>query len=148
MSAQLEHLPAVLIADDDPDDLFFTRRLFQQAGIENPVVTVEDGEEAIDFLSGCIDTGHLPCLVLLDIKMPRRCGFDVLDWARRQPALANVAFVVLSGSSLHQDMERAADAGAAYLVKYATPEQLTQLMRERCPAVIHARTRGLENRKP
>jgi CheY-like chemotaxis protein len=127
-------LPPLLICEDDPDDLFFARLLVQRSGAKNPVITVEDGEHAITYLTGCIDTGACPCLVLLDIKMPLKNGFDVLEWARGKPELSHVAFVVMSGSALEADRERAYQLGAkGYLVKYPSPQALGVTIRQFTP---------------
>ena len=126
-------LPSLLIADDDADDLFFARRLLLKAGVTNPVVTVEDGLEAVNYLAGCIETGDIPCLVLLDIKMPKHTGFEVLEWARRQPALGDVGFVIMSGSDLPSDRERARELGVVrYIVKYPTAAELADVVRTHC----------------
>lgn len=128
-------LPPLLIAEDDPDDLFFARLLVQRADIHNPVVTVEDGEEAVVYLSGAIETQRLPCLALLDIKMPILTGFGVLEWARQQPALAEFPFVMMSGSDMEEDKARAKALGAKhYLVKYPSPTDLGAIVRAYCRA--------------
>src|SRR5260370_3326550 len=75
----------ILVVDDSEDDIFFLCRAFEKAGLDNSIVHVSDGEEAVDYLSG--ENGFadrsrypLPQLMLLDVKMPRRDGFDVLQW--------------------------------------------------------------------
>jgi CheY-like chemotaxis protein len=126
-------LPVILICEDDPDDLYFARLLVQRSGTQKPVVSVENGEEAVTYLTGCIHTGHLPCIVFLDIKMPLLGGFGVLEWAKAQPALANVAFLMMSGSDLDADRARAAELGAAdYVVKYPSPQRLGELIVRYC----------------
>ena len=124
-------LPPILICEDDPDDLFFARLLVQRTGVRNPVITVEDGEHAITYLTGCIKTGACPCVVLLDIKMPLKNGFEVLEWARSQPELEKIGFIVMSGSALEADRQRARNLGAKnYLVKYPTPKDLGDAIRD------------------
>lgn len=135
-------LKPILIADDNADDVFLTQWVLQQLGIDNPIVTVEDGEEAVDFLLGCIRSGRTPCAVLLDLRMPKRNGFSVLEWIRGQPGLAGVPRIVLASSDLAKDRLRAGELDAfAYFVKYDTSSELPQLLRHDCPGIsIHGQT--------
>ena len=111
-------------AEDDPNDLFLVRRFLAQAGVKNPIVTFADGEEAIAFLRGTCAAGPRekalrPCVLFLDIKMPKLDGFDVLRWIRKQPALKELPVVVLSGSDEPSDIKRAKELGAMrFLTKY------------------------------
>src|SRR5262245_35498859 len=120
---------SVLIAEDDENDVFFLQRAFQQAKIENPLHVVRDGQEAIEYLSG---TGSfsdrnahpLPYLFILDLKMPRKTGMDVLVWLQEQPELRSVPVLILSSSAQLGDIERAYELGAnAFIVKPATLEK-------------------------
>lgn len=124
----------ILVVDDNPDDIFITRWIIQQAGVDNPIVTIDNGEDAIAFLTDCLGTGWMPCLVLLDIKMPGLTGFDVLTWVQSHgQQFGRVSFLVLSTSSLPQDRARALALGAAgYLVKYETKEILPSAMQGCC----------------
>lgn len=135
-------LKPILIADDNADDVFLTQWVLQQLGIDNPIVTVEDGQEAVDFLIGCIHAGRTPCVVLLDLRMPKRNGFAVLEWVQSQPGLAGLRCVVLAGSDLAKDRLRADQLAAfAYFVKYDTCSELPQLLRHHCPGIsIHGQT--------
>jgi CheY-like chemotaxis protein len=136
MISEVPLLKPILIADDDADDVFLTQWVLQQLGIENPIVTVEDGQDAIDFLSGCIHAGRTPCVALLDLKMPKRNGFSVLEWIQSQPALAGIRCIVLAGSDLTEDRRRAGELDAfAYFVKYDTCSELPQLLRHDCPGI-------------
>jgi CheY-like chemotaxis protein len=128
-----ESLPPILIADDDPDDLFFTHRILQKGGVKNPVLTFKDGEEVIEFLKGVLDEPAKPetrpCLLFLDIKMPRCDGFEVLGWSRQQAGLAGLHIAILSGSDEPRDRKRAASLGANhYLVKPAEQRSLTSVV--------------------
>ena len=80
----------ILLAEDDENDIALFRRALANADIRNPVEIVRDGDEAIAYLKGegkfSDRTKYpLPALMLLDLNMPRRDGFQVLDWIRRQP---------------------------------------------------------------
>lgn len=120
----------ILIADDDPNDLFLVRRRLQKAGIKHPIVTFQDGEELVNFLREANvgngeKSGPVSSLVFVDIKMPRMDGFDVLRWIRRQRAFKDLPVVVLSGSDEPRDIRRAQELGAThYLVKLPSAEEL------------------------
>ena len=125
----------ILYAEDEPDDVFFMERAFKEAGIEQPLQTVTDGEEVIAYLSG---TGPysdrvqypLPGLVLLDINMPQMSGFDVLKWIRATPAISTTPVLVLSSSNHESDVQRASQLGAnGYLIKPGQPERLVEMVK-------------------
>ncbi len=121
----------VLVAEDDSDDAFFLKRAFFKAGIDAPVHLVRDGQEVIDYLSGVPpyddrEAYPLPGLLLLDLKMPRVTGFEVLQWLQEHPSLRRIPVVVLSGSGRPVDVERAYSLGANY---YAIkPQDVDQLL--------------------
>lgn len=114
---------AILLAEDDDGDVLLLRRAFEKAGVTNPLHVVSDGEQAVAYLTG--QGGYadrerhpLPSLVLLDIKLPRRSGLDVLAWMREQPGLRRIPVVVLTSSEQPADISCAYDAGAnAYHIK-------------------------------
>jgi CheY-like chemotaxis protein len=122
----IEKMP-ILLVEDSEDDLFFFRRLFAKAGIKAPVAVATDGQQAITHLSRAIDGSArerpaLPLLIFLDLKLPLRGGFEVLEWVRSQPALSHVVVVVLSSSAETRDVVQAFKLGAqGYLVKYPDP---------------------------
>lgn len=106
----------ILVAEDSEEDAFILKRAFAKAGINVPLVFVSDGEEAIDYLS---DEKHgCPRLLLLDLKMPKRNGFDVLSWLQKQKGLHRLIVTVLSSSGEVKDVNRAYDLGAnSFIVK-------------------------------
>jgi DNA-binding response OmpR family regulator len=118
-----------LLVEDDPNDVFFLQYAFEQAGIKNRLVAVEHGQEAIDYLSGRGKYGDrsqypLPCIVLLDLKLPGVSGLDVLRWARKQPEVSCVLFIVLTSSKDQNDIHEAYRLGArSYLVKPLSLEE-------------------------
>ncbi len=126
--------PLLLVAEDDPNDLFMLQRALAAANITLPQHVALNGEEAIHYLSGegrFADRSAFPIpqAVLLDLKMPLVSGFEVLEWMRSQPELSAVPVFVLTGSCIERDRERALALGArAYLVKPPTPEVLTEVL--------------------
>jgi CheY-like chemotaxis protein len=127
--------PLFLLAEDNEDDLLLIERAFRKAGLPYRVRAVRDGEEAVDYLAGrgsyADRLAHpLPCVLLLDLKLPRRSGFEVLTWVRGQAGLRRLPVVVLTSSEQMADVNRAYDLGAnTYLVKPATVEALRDLVR-------------------
>jgi CheY-like chemotaxis protein len=113
----------ILLVENEPDDVFIVQRAVKKVGIENPMATVENGELAVDYLSGRgafqDRAAHpLPALVLLDLSMPRMGGLEVLKWIRAQPQIKRLIVVVLTSSQNHEDIAKAYDNGAnGYLVK-------------------------------
>src|SRR6266478_3381503 len=109
----------VLVADDDENDVLLLRRAFQKAGLSHTIIHVKDGQEAIDYLSGVgADVKPPPSLLVLDLKMPRLDGFDVLEWLQSRQEQLPVPVVVFSSSALPMDKEKAETLGAHdYLVK-------------------------------
>ena len=100
----------ILVAEDQPGDVFLLKRAFLRAGITAPLHFVRDGQEAIDYLRGTESfrdrTAYpFPCLMLLDLKMPRINGFEVLDWVRQQPALKRLPIIVLTSSNISEDVD-------------------------------------------
>lgn len=116
----------ILVADDDPDDLFFAVRLLRKTGTSNPVITFDDGTGVVDYLSRAwltppADRSLLPRLLFLDLKMTGLGGFAFLEWLQDHRARAPLNVVVLSGSDEPEDVERAKKLGAKrYLAKYPT----------------------------
>ena len=124
----------ILVADDEKNDIFFLRRAFQKAGLDALIIGVPDGEEVEKYLAGedsFSDRSRfpLPNLLVLDIKMPKRDGFDVLKWLQGREDLKDLAVVMLSSSSQDSDIRRARELGARdYFVKPSDFEQLTELV--------------------
>jgi CheY-like chemotaxis protein len=124
----------ILLVEDSPDDATLIRRAFQKTNLMNPIQLVEDGEEAIAYLSGAgpfADRGRfpLPALVMLDIKLPRRSGLEVLEWVRSAPGLKRLPVVMLTSSREQIDVNRAYDLGVnSYLTKPVAFEALVEMV--------------------
>jgi CheY-like chemotaxis protein len=125
----------ILLVDDSENDLFLLRRAFEMAKNEMPLQEVRNGEEAIAYLKGenqfhDRNTFPLPTLMLLDLNMPKKNGFEVLAWVRAQPKLKRLAIIFLTASMRREDLERAFDLGAtSFLVKPSNLETLAGMMR-------------------
>ena len=125
---------AVLLVEDDANDVFLMQRAFKKAGIPNPIHVAGDGEDAVSYLAGHGEFGDrsrhpMPLLVLLDLKLPRKNGLEVLEWIRQQHPLRRLPVVVLTSSREPRDVDRAYDAGAnSYLVKPLGFESLLDLV--------------------
>lgn len=126
----------ILLAEDDQNDVMLIKRSFSKARIINPVACVENGEQAIAYLKGegiYADRRQypLPFVLLLDLKLPRLTGHEVLEWLRQQPLLKRLPVVVLTSSRQPEDINRAYDLGAnSYLVKPVVFEEFAALMRQ------------------
>jgi len=125
----------ILLAEDDPNDVLLIQRAFQRNYVANPVQVVRDGEEALAYLSGQApfadrERHPLPVLMLMDLKMPRKSGLEVLAWVRHQPGLKRLPIIVLTSSNQSPDINRAYELGAnSYLVKPAGFDSLLDLVK-------------------
>jgi CheY-like chemotaxis protein len=124
----------VIIIDDSPDDVLFIRRLHAKAGIGNPVLTFLSSEDARDHLTALArrverHADIFPSVIIVDRRMPRCDGFELLEWLRKQPAFAAVRVVILSSSEGRQDRDHALGLGADhYLPKFPSPDALARLV--------------------
>jgi len=125
----------VLIADDSEDDRFFLKAAIARDSRLKVIGELEDGEEAIAYLSGRGAFGNrelhpLPDILLLDLKMPRKTGHEVLHWLHTQ-SFRQLRVVIVSGSALPEDILRSRALGAdAYLKKSALHTEQTAMIRE------------------
>ena len=125
----------ILIAEDEDDEAFLLERALKKAAFTNPVRRVKNGDEVIEYLSGngsYRDRSQypLPIILLLDLNMPKKSGFEVLEWIRQQSSLKALAVDVFSGSSRNEDIEKALRLGAnLYLKKPITINELDELLR-------------------
>jgi CheY-like chemotaxis protein len=127
----------LLLVEDDRDDIIFLRRAFRHVGSSIPMQTAHDGDQAIAYLSRAGPYGDpvrypRPTHVLLDLKLPRRSGLEVLEWMRRQPGpLGAMPAAILSSSGQTPDRERAQILGADhYWTKPVSYEALQKVAAE------------------
>jgi CheY-like chemotaxis protein len=131
--------PLILLVEDREDDIVVIQRAFKRTQIQTAIQIARDGEEAISYLSG---TGKyvnraeypLPWLVLLDLKMPRADGFEVLKWIRQQAGCRCLIVVVLTSSEQIRDVNKAYALGAnSFMVKpldFENTAALVELMHQ------------------
>jgi len=120
----------ILHVEDNPDDVMLMNLAFNRAGISARLHVVNDGDEAITVLEKSTLNGGPPVCVLLDVKLPRVSGLEVLAWIREQPRLRRLPVILLTSSSQTADINRAYDLGAnSFLVKPPDLDSLTQLVK-------------------
>src|SRR6266480_4246211 len=108
----------ILVVDDSENDLILMEIAFRKAGFKAPLQVVHNGQEAIAYLAGegqysNRDQFPLPAVILLDLNMPMKNGFDVLAWLRSQPpALKRISTIILTASVRSEDVQRAFDLEA------------------------------------
>jgi CheY-like chemotaxis protein len=129
-----EEPPTILLVEDSLDDAFFLKYELRKTGIKTPIRVVEDGQGAIDYLTGTGKYANraefpFPTVIFLDLKLPLRSGFDVLVRMRKEEALSRIPVFVLTGSSEARDRTRALELGARdYLVKPLRAPKLREVM--------------------
>ena len=138
----------MLVAEDRNDDVDILKLALARAKVNVPVRFVTNGEEVIQYLKGegCFaDRSRypMPRMLLLDVNMPGRDGFQVLEWLRLQPELRRLLVIIFTSSSLPEDVDRAFELGANfYLVKPLGFERMEEIARclgdhwlklKRCP---------------
>ena len=116
----------VLHVEDDLDAAFFLKRAFEKSSLNVDLRQLRNGEEAIRYLAGSIPyedrAAHpLPAVILLDLKMPLKDGFEVLTWIKQMEALKEIPVIILTSSDREEDLRRAKSLGASfYLTKTVT----------------------------
>ena len=142
-----------LLVEDREDDIFLVRKALKGASVANPLIVVRDGEEAISYLEGEGKFSNraeypLPDLILLDLKLPKMDGFEVLRWIRNHPAFKGIRIVVLTSSEDIYDVNEAYHLGAnSFLVKPLEFENYPAMMRTLASFWLH-HSRGPEIDRP
>ncbi len=132
----LDQRADILLVEDNPNDVKLTLHAFKTANLANTVHVARDGVEALDFM---FCTGphadrsveERPKLVLLDLKLPRLDGHEVLKRIKRDPRTSDIPVVVLTSSSEERDVMRTYEVGAnSYIIKPVDFEQFTESVRD------------------
>ena len=124
----------LLLVEDEPTSVFFFEHMVKKLGIFNPLQIAKDGREALDYLEGVGEFSDrlkfpLPGLVILDLKLPRVTGFEVLQQLRQRRETQQIVVVILSSSASDEDIAQAYALGAnGYLVKPLHLEELQEIV--------------------
>ena len=127
--------PTLLVVEDNEDDIFFMQRIFKQMGARCDFRFVRDGVEAVEYLSGKGQFSDraknpLPTIILMDLKMPRMNGFEVLEWMQKQPEIKLIPTIVVTSSTMQEDVTRAYRSGAnAVMNKPVDKDSLLQMLK-------------------
>lgn len=123
----------LLLIEDDSNDVLLIRRAFERTRFNVPMSVVSDGDSAVGYLQGIAEYSDrlqhpLPSLILLDLKLPRRSGLEVLEWLRAQPHLCRIPVIALTASREEADVDKAYEAGInSYVVKPSTFDGLFEM---------------------
>jgi CheY-like chemotaxis protein len=124
----------ILLADDDPDDRLLVKEAFEENHLLNPLHTVEDGEELMDYLykrGQFAGYATRPSLILLDLNMPRKSGIEALQEIKSDASLRTIPVIVLTTSKAEEDILRTYDLGVnSFIVKPVTFDSLVDLVKE------------------
>ena len=125
----------ILLVEDDENDVMLLQRAFRRAAIVNPLQVVRHGDDAVAYLEGTGEFADrrlhpLPVLMLLDLKLPRRTGLEVLQWVKERSGVKKIPIIVLTSSKNDEDVNRAYELGAnSYVVKPVSFETLLELVK-------------------
>lgn len=125
----------LLVAEDSKDDAFLLERALRQTGVAINATFVTDGQEAVNYVEGLGEFSDrqrypVPAVIMLDLKMPRLDGFDVLEWLKSQPDHRRTPVIIFSSSDNRGDIDRAYNLGAScYLTKPAATGEMPDLVR-------------------
>ncbi len=121
----------ILLVEDNPMDVDLTRRAFNRHNLLNPLEVARDGQEALDLIEKWSGWESVPCVVLLDMKLPKINGLEVLRAIRAHPDYGTVPVVVLTSSREDRDIHEAYSLGAnSYIVKPVEFEKFIEVARQ------------------
>jgi CheY-like chemotaxis protein len=118
----------LVLVENDDNDVFFMERALQRAGLHVPLTRIPDGQAAIDYFSS-LEKSALPDLILLDVQVPRRNGFEILQWLRQHPDFRQRPVMMLTSSDDPGDIRRARALGAdQFLTKQSDYSEVVELL--------------------
>jgi CheY-like chemotaxis protein len=126
----------ILVAEDSPDDALIFKMMFQKSNLPHRLFMVEDGEQVISWLDGrngfaSREKFPFPDLLILDLKMPIKTGFEVLEWMRNDKRFKDVPTIILSSSDDPKDLKRANELSATrYFIKSPDLQDVMRFLRE------------------
>ena len=119
----------ILLIEDNPMDVDLTRRAFIRRKVNHPIEVARDGEEVLAYIANWDDKRSIPILILLDLKLPKVDGLEVLHQLKSHPRFRSIPVVVLSTSTEDRDIQIAYQKGAnSYIVKPVDFDQFMQIV--------------------
>lgn len=151
ITAMAEGDKTILLVEDWEDDELLFKIVLRRAGFTNRISVVRDGDEAIAYLEGrgnYADRGKYPMpeMLILDIKLPRKTGLEVLEWLRGHPQLKHLPVAVLTGSILPSDRQRAEELGANWFLQKPCEVETLNSVADNAPHLWVRRTEGEKGR--
>src|SRR5579872_1974670 len=131
-----EDIVEIILVEDNPDDAALTIRALKKSNLANRLIHLKDGAEALDFIYGTgtyagRNTSQTPKVILLDLKMPKVNGMEVLQKIKSDPSTKTIPVVVLTSSAEDPDIKKCYQMGAnSYIVKPVEFENFTQKISE------------------
>jgi CheY-like chemotaxis protein len=125
----------ILLAEDEENDAMLLKMAFEKAGVHNQVEWVKDGMEAITYLNGGDPYGDrrrypAPGILIIDVKMPRMGGLELLAWMRENPQFRIIPTIIMTSSRQDSDIQKAYELGAnTYMIKPSSFDELVTMVK-------------------
>jgi CheY-like chemotaxis protein len=146
MSASAKKPVEIMLVEDDPEDIALVRQALEEGRVPSRVTLAKDGVEALELLKKGKQTKSLPDLILLDLKMPKKGGFEVLAEIKSDVQLRRIPAIILTTSEAPEDILRAYDLQASCYVNkpsdLETFDQMINAFQDFCLTVVKLPPRG------